>query len=204
MKAADSVTLIACAPHGATCRRAPGMAAASSSDIALGTSTSSRAATISVGSARSASHGRASKASRAAMRARRLSTPWKPASAMRLLVGSAGRVPGQPVGGIEEDRLGLHVGRRPLVLEQRQAHIEAAPRVAMRRCPAVDDSERAQHDPARRCASASPTRPPSAWPTKWAAAVLLASSTATASSAMAAMLWFAGSSPPVRPVPAWS
>src|SRR4029450_13696529 len=57
LKAAGSGTLLACAPHGATCRRARGMAAASSSDIALGTRMSSRAATINVGRARLSRHG---------------------------------------------------------------------------------------------------------------------------------------------------
>ena len=113
------------------------------------------------------------------MRACRLSAPWKAARPCASSCATRACVLRQPVGGIEEDRLGAHVGRRPLMLEQRQADVEAATGVGVRGRPAVDDGERAQAlGPALR-PGRGPTRPPSAWPTKWAGPCRLASSTAS-------------------------
>ena len=78
LKASGWVTLMACAPHGAMSSVAPGIAAASCSDIEQGTSTSSRAAEIRVGVRRLARWGVASNANSAAMRRFSVSAPWKP------------------------------------------------------------------------------------------------------------------------------
>jgi hypothetical protein len=64
--------------------------------------------------------------------------------AVRLFLRGALGVLRQPVGGIEEDRLGAHVGGGPFVLQQHQSQLEAALGVGVRRRPAVDDGERAQ------------------------------------------------------------
>ena len=99
---------------------------------------------------------------------------------MRLFLFNPVSVLRQPVGRVEEDRLGAHIGHGSAKLQQDKPRLEASSCVGVRRRPAIDDSERPQ-------------------------AIGSAGGEIEArQSAIAAMLWSAGRSRRLRPVPAWS